>query len=275
MRDPRLTFNPVRMATKKSSIISFLLVLLVLTGGVRESRTTGATSQAQILPFCQAGCDTPVTINAIAQLERLPGGGHQVAVHWTLGQVRAKLKVINVMVSVEFTLQGGKVQRGEKFAKPDDRVAFVSAKGFITDGEPVSCQVTITPAALIKVEDQLEVEVLGAKFIEQKKLTGNIVVEALYRIHAKNVCTAVRRVDLEASMKVGHPLPGGSGQQLLERTGRASVDVPFSTGLEESVKILIDAGPRESPRENTVVARPRLVGETLVGCGVKKVFETN
>jgi len=275
MRDHRITFNFVRMVTKKSSIISFLLVILLFTGSVRESRTTGATSQAQILPTCDAGCDIPVNINAVSNVEHLPGGGHQAEVRWALGQVREEMKVINVTVSVEFTLRGGKVQRGEKIAKADDRITIVSAKGLITDGDPVSCTVTIRPAALIKLEDQFKVEVLGAKFIEQKKLNGNVVVEALYRITAKTGCRPARRVDLEASMKVGHPLPGGSGQQLLERTGRASVDVPFSTGREESVKILIDAGPRETPRENTVVARPRLVGETLVGCGLKRVFETN
>src|SRR5262245_48644073 len=107
--------------SKKAALISFLMVLVLLSIPAPQARSISATPQAQIWPTCEAGCEIPVVIPERSKITPLPGGGHQVEVHWSLGKVPEGMKLINVAVNVSVRLDNNRVEYGEKFAKPDDK----------------------------------------------------------------------------------------------------------------------------------------------------------
>lgn len=109
------------------------------------AEASGSIAQsAQIVAFCPSGCGIPVNIGAVSNKGRRPGGGHDVEAHWQRRAAPSDTLLREVVVTVEVTLQGGRVQRGSKGVARDAKVAVVAAKGLATDGDPKSYKVTIT-----------------------------------------------------------------------------------------------------------------------------------
>lgn len=194
---------------------------------------------ANVSAACPAGCGLLVKVESVFNKGRRTGGGHDIEVRWSLGATPPEIQIDRVSISVEATMQKGRVQKGNQVVSPKQSAVVIAVKGLPSDGEAKSFRVTATALASLRQPIQ-QIEILKAEV----RVGHEVFVQWVFPKQVLPACDTAKdvEVDVQARLSGGGRSRELSGRDVLNIENTSTVvklKGPSSDGDVENFKVQV------------------------------------